>query len=43
MRFSILLFGWAAFFGWDFAANDGNFTIRLGTRVVHLIQMSGLV
>ncbi|WP_281409105.1 hypothetical protein [Mesorhizobium sp. B2-4-14] len=43
MRFSILLFGWAGFFGWDFAANQGEFTIRLGMRVARLIQTSGLV
>lgn len=43
MRFSILLFCLGAFFCWDFAANQGEFTIRIGTRVAHLIQMSGLV
>ena len=43
MRFSILLFGWAAFFGWDFAANDGEFTVGLGMRVAHLLHLSGLI
>jgi len=41
MRFSILLFCLGAFF-WDFAANNGEFTTRLGMRVANLIQTSGL-
>ncbi|MEV8641605.1 hypothetical protein AB0V79_31795 [Mesorhizobium ciceri] len=43
MRFSILLFGWAAFFGWDFAANDGQTIIGLGVRVARLFHLSGLI
>ncbi|WP_352576183.1 hypothetical protein [Mesorhizobium australicum] len=43
MRFAILLFCWTAFFGWDFAANDGDITTGLGMRVAHLIRSSGLM
>jgi hypothetical protein len=42
MRFSILLFGWAAFCCWDFAANDGRTIIGLGVRVAGLAHLSGL-
>ncbi|TPK72097.1 hypothetical protein FJ930_13070 [Mesorhizobium sp. B2-4-15] len=43
MRFSILLFCWAAFFGWDFATNDGEFTIGLGKQVAHLLSIGAYV
>lgn len=43
MRFFILLFCWVAFFGWDFASNEGRVTIVLGTRFFHLIHLSGLI
>ena len=43
MRFAILLFCWIAFFGWDLAANDGEFVNAVGTRLMHLIHMTGLI
>lgn len=42
MRFSILLFCVGAFFFWDFAANNGEITARLGMRVANLMQKSGI-
>ena len=42
MRFSILLFCLGAFFCWDFAANNGEITARLGMRVANLMQKSGI-
>jgi len=42
MRFSILLFCLGAFFCWDFAANNGEFTTRLGMQVANLMQKSGI-
>ncbi|WP_281015788.1 MULTISPECIES: hypothetical protein [unclassified Mesorhizobium] len=43
MRFAVLIFCWIAFFGWDLAANDGQFVLAIGTRLMHLIRMTGLI
>ncbi|WP_264296139.1 hypothetical protein [Mesorhizobium sp. B2-8-5] len=43
MRFTILLSCWAAFFGWDLAANGGEFVLAIGTRILRLIHMTGLI
>lgn len=43
MRFTVVLLCWAAFFGWDLAANDGEFVLAIGTRIFRLIHMTGLV
>ncbi len=43
MRFTALMFCWAAFCGWDLAANDGHFIVAIGTRIMHLIRMTGLI
>ncbi|WP_281407563.1 hypothetical protein [Mesorhizobium sp. B2-8-3] len=43
MCFTLVLFCWAAFFGWDLAANDGEFVLAIGHGVFRLIRMTGLV
>jgi len=43
MRFSILMVCWVAFFGWDLSANDGEYVNLIGTRLMHLIRMTGLI
>ncbi|WP_263649257.1 hypothetical protein [Mesorhizobium sp. J8] len=42
MRFTMMLFCWAAFFGWDLTANDGQFVLAIGHGVLRLIRMAGL-
>jgi hypothetical protein len=43
MRFTILLFCWVAFFGWDLAANDCKGVNAIGIWLMHLIRMARLI
>ena len=43
MRFGLVLFCWAAFFGWDLTANGGEFVQAIGIKIVHLMHMTGMV
>jgi hypothetical protein len=43
MRFAMVLFCWAAYFGWDLAANCGELVQAIGIKIVHLMHMTGLV
>ena len=43
MRFTILLFCWVAFFGWDLAANDGQGVNAIGIWLMHFVHMAGLI
>jgi hypothetical protein len=43
MRFAAVLFCWVGFFGWDLAANDGAFMQAIGTRIFHLMHVTGLL